>query len=84
MGPGTSSPPLTILFGLVALSVILFAVGLILRRRGGLASRGALLAWAILAIAPLFGAGAVMFTKHSAGLVSGEVEPGQNYPPQAH
>jgi hypothetical protein len=52
-----------------------------LKKTGKLTSRGAALAWAILTILPLFGAGFAMMTKHSVEIVTGETQSGVNEPP---
>lgn len=59
-GPG--NPILWIVLALVAASVVLFVIGLLLRRSGTIASRGAALAWGILTILPLFGGGVLLFS----------------------
>jgi apolipoprotein N-acyltransferase len=81
MGTEAYGQPFAILFGLVALSLLLVIVGFVLRRRGGLASRGAALGWAILCVLPLFGAGAFMWTKHTVEMATGETQPRVNEEP---
>ena len=78
-GPG--NPILIPVLLLIALSVAMLVVGLALRRRGHLRSRGAALGWALLTIGPLFGGGLVFYVKHQADLASGKVRSGENYPP---
>ena len=68
MNNGTPIGPIV---ALVAACLILLVIGLLLRRRGMLRSRGAALAWAILTIAPLFGSGVVFFTKHQIDRAEG-------------
>ena len=60
-GPG--NPIVYELIGLIALSLLLVIVGFAVRRRGGLATRGAALAWAVLCILPLFGTAFVFGAK---------------------
>jgi len=81
MGESTSSPILGILLACVAGSVLLAALGMWLKKTGKLTSRGAALAWAILTIVPLFGAGFAMMTKHSVEIATGETQSGVNEPP---
>ena len=81
MGEGTSSPILGILLACVAASIFLAALGIWLKRSGRLTSRGAALAWAILTILPLFGAGFAMMTRHSVEIATGETRSGVNEPP---
>ena len=78
-GPG--NPILWVLYALVALSVILAAIGLALRRRGSLASRGAALGWAILTVLPLFGAGFAFMTTHAVEQAQGVTRSGVDKPP---
>ena len=61
-------------------SVALAALGFWLHRQGKLSARGPALAWAILTIAPLFGAGFVMMTKHQVEIAAGETPSGKNAP----
>ena len=62
-------------------SLLIVAVGLAMRRRGQLRSPGAALIWAVLCITPLFGAGALFFTKHVAEEATGVTKPGVNHDP---
>ena len=76
---GTADPANGILAPLliaVALSVLLAAIGMVLHRRGKLRARGPALLWAILTIAPLFGAGAAMFGRHMADEATGNTQSG--------
>jgi len=81
MGEGTNSPVLGVLIACVAVSVALVALGFFLRRSGRITSRRGSLIWAIVAIAPLFGAGAVMFGKHSVDMASGKDKSGVDSSP---
>ena len=81
MCEGTGSPILGVLLALVAASVVLAALGMWLHRRGKLATRGAALVWALLTIAPLFGAGFAMMAKHNVEQATGETRSGVNAPP---
>ena len=81
MGEGTNSPVLGVLLACVAGSVILVVIGAWLHRQRKLTSRRAALAWAILSIAPLFGAGLIMFTKHQVEMATGETRSGVNESP---
>jgi peptidoglycan/LPS O-acetylase OafA/YrhL len=62
----------------VGLSVLLAIIGFVLHGRGHFTSRGPALAWAVLTILPLFGAGAAMFTKHAADEVTGKTQSGKS------
>lgn len=65
MGTNASINPILITTGLcIAASILLAIIGFVLRSRGKLRAQGPALAWAILTVLPLFGAGAAMFTKH--------------------
>jgi uncharacterized membrane protein len=75
-GPG--NPIILYLFIAVAASVALAAIGYAMRKRGKLRQPGPALVWAIVTILPLFGAGALMFTKHAAEQVTGETKSGDN------
>lgn len=75
-GEGSANSPIAIILGLVLLSLILLVVGLSMRRRGKLRTQGAALVWALLTIAPLFGAGAAFYIKHQVDLSTGAVKPG--------
>ena len=67
---------------LVALSVVLAAVGIWLGRTHRLRSRPIALLWAIASVAPLFGAGAYMYLHHRAMDAGGVTRPGvTNAPP---
>ena len=76
MGDGPGYGIFVPLFGAVALSALLAAIGFAMRKRGRLRTRGPALIWAILTVLPLFGAGAVMFTRHLADEVTGKTKPG--------
>ncbi len=80
MGPGTDSPVLAVLLLCVLATVVLAAIGVWLRRTRRLTTRPAALIWAIVTIAPLFGAGFVMMTKHTVQLATGEDKPGVTDP----
>lgn len=77
-GPG--NPILGVLLACVAGSIILAAIGIVLHKRGKLGARGPALAWAILSILPLFGAGFAMMTKHTVDNATGVTKPGVNEP----
>ena len=77
-GEGSANSPIGIVLGLVLLSLILLVVGLSMRRRGKLRTQGAALIWALLTIAPLFGAGAAFFLKHQVDLATGAAKAGVN------
>lgn len=66
------------LLAAVALSALLVVLGFVLHRRGHFVRRGPAMAWAILAILPLFGAGAVMFTKHMVDEATGKTQSGKS------
>lgn len=78
-GPG--NPILGALVFWVAASLVLVIVGFVLRRRGMLRTRGPALAWAILCILPLFGAGFAMYAHHAVDEATGKTQPGKNEPP---
>ncbi len=78
-GPG--NPIIGIVIFWIAVSLILVAIGFFLRKRGMLRTRGPALAWSILCILPLFGAGFAMFTHHVVEDVTGETQSGVNEPP---
>jgi hypothetical protein len=78
MGQGTANTGMGIVLALVAASLILFVIGMVIRRRGGLRSRGAALGWAILTILPLFGSGFFLWTKHQVEQATGETKSGVN------
>jgi len=80
MGQGTANTGLGIVLALVAASLILFAIGMVLRRRGAFRSRGAALAWAVLTVLPLFGSGFYLWTKHQVEKTTGETQEGVNEP----
>lgn len=80
MGEASGNAMMGIVLGCAALSIILFALGLWLRRRGALASRGALIGWIVLMLTPLFGGGLFMFTKHQVERATGETQAGVNEP----
>jgi len=73
--------PFAIILGLVVLSLILFAIGLLLRRRGMLRTRGAVYLWAALVILPLAGSGLLLFVKHQVEYATGETQPGVSEDP---
>jgi len=75
-GPG--NPILGVLLACVAASLILAVIGFVLRGRGKLSTRGPALGWAILTIAPLFGAGLAVYAKHSVDQASGATKSGIN------
>jgi len=77
-GPG--NPILGVLLACVAASIILAIIGFVLHGRGKLRARGPALAWAILTIVPLFGAGFAMYTKHTVDNVTGVTKPDVNEP----
>jgi len=81
VGEGTNSPILGALLACVAASIALVVLGFWLRRTGRLTTRRAALLWAILSIVPLFGAGALMFGKHSVQMASGEHKSGKDSSP---
>lgn len=56
--------PLSTIFALVILSLAILAGGMVLRGRGRLRSRGAVLGWVVLIVLPLFGAGALFRGAH--------------------
>ena len=66
----TGTPILWILL-LVAACLVLLVIGLALHRRGSLRSRGAAIGWAILTIAPLFGAGLLLYGHHQIEMMQG-------------
>ena len=66
-----SGSPIGVIVGLLALCVILLLIGIALRRRGVLRSRGAWLVWSIITILPLFGAGLFLFGKHQVERAQG-------------
>ncbi len=80
MGPGNQI--FIVLLGLVGLSIALLVIGLLLHRRGALASRPVALGWAILTVLPLFGGGIVYATKHvveqATGVTKSNVNTGAN------
>jgi hypothetical protein len=75
---GTGNPILIWLLVAVAASVALAVVGLRLRRSGMLARPVPALAWAVLTILPLFGAGFAMRAEHVEDEVSGDTQSGRN------
>ena len=78
MGQGTANTGMGIVLALVAATILLFVIGMVLRRRGSLRSRGASLAWAILTLLPLFGSGFYLWTKHQLEKSTGETREGVN------
>ena len=84
---GENAPGDTILMNVlitIAASLVLLVIGIALRKRGRLASRGAAMLWAVLTILPLFGAGALMFVRHTADMASGQTRSGVDQLPKAH
>jgi uncharacterized membrane protein len=81
MGPGTDSPILGVTFACIAASLVLAAIGFWLHRKRRLTSRRAALLWAILSVAPLFGAGLAMFAKHQVEMATGETRSGVHRDP---
>ena len=84
---GGNAPGDTILMNVlitIAASLVLLVIGIALRKRGRLASRGAAMLWAVLTILPLFGAGALMFARHTADMASGQTRSGVDQLPKAH
>lgn len=75
-GPG--NPILQVLLLCVVASVALAGLGLWLRRRGAIRTRGMAMGWAILTILPLFGAGFAMFSTHLVEQATGVTKSGQN------
>lgn len=82
MGPGTANTGMAVVLALVVASIVLFAIGMILRRRGVLRSRGAALGWAILTLLPLFGSGFFLLTKHQVDKTTGVTQEGVNELPE--
>ncbi|PAX07645.1 hypothetical protein [Sphingomonas lenta] len=79
MGTNATINPILLTTGLCILASILLAIiGFVLRSRGKLRAQGPALAWAILTILPLFGAGAAMFTKHEVEHAVGVTNSGDN------
>lgn len=74
----TTNPILITMLLCIGASVLLAAIGFALRRRGKLRAQGPALAWAILSVLPLFGAGAAMFTKHEVEHATGVTNSGEN------
>ena len=62
----------------VGLSALLVVIGFLLHRRGYFVRRGPALAWAVLTILPLFGAGAAMFVAHMAEKATGATQSGNS------
>ncbi|MCD2325142.1 hypothetical protein LQ953_14060 [Sphingomonas sp. IC-56] len=83
MGQGTANTGMGVVLALVAATVLLFVIGMVLRKRGMLRSRGASLGWAILTLLPLFGSGFVLWTKHQVEKTTGETREGVNELPPA-
>ena len=77
-GDGPTNGILFYLLVAVGLSVVLAIIGFVLHGRGHFVRRGPALAWAILTILPLFGAGAAMFLKHAADEVTGKTQSGKS------
>ncbi|MBB5711419.1 hypothetical protein [Sphingomonas xinjiangensis] len=78
MGQGTANTGISVVLALVAATVLLFALGMALRKRGMLRSRGASLGWAILTLLPLFGSGFFLWSKHQVEKTTGETQKGVN------
>lgn len=79
MGTNATINPILLTTGLCILaSIVLAIIGFALRSRGKLRAQGPALAWAILTILPLFGAGAAMFTKHEVEHAVGVTNDGDN------
>ena len=74
----TNNPILITMLLCIGASILLAVVGFMLRRRGKLRAQGPALAWAILSVLPLFGAGAAMFTKHEVEHAAGVTKSGEN------
>lgn len=83
MGQGTANTGMGVVLALVAASVLLFVLGMVLRKRDMLRSRNAGLGWAILTLLPLFGSGLVFWTKHQVEKTTGETREGVNELPPA-
>lgn len=77
----TTNPILITLLLCIGASVLLAGIGLALHRRGKLRAQGPALAWAILTILPLFGAGFAMFGSHAAEEATGVTNSGENAEP---
>lgn len=80
MGQGTANTGMGIVLALVLATIVLFILGMVLRRRGKLASSGAALGWAILTLLPLFGSGFFLFSKHQVEKTNGVTQEGVNEP----
>lgn len=79
MGTNATINPILLTTGLcIAASILLAIIGFVLRRRGMLRAQRPALAWAILTILPLFGAGAAMFTNHGVQKATGVTNSGEN------
>lgn len=74
----TNNPILIILLLCIGASILLAVIGFVLRRRGKLRAQGPALAWAVLTVLPLFGAGAAMFGKHGIEQATGVTNSGEN------
>ncbi len=82
MGDSSDNVIVGVVLWLVALSVVLAAVGIWLGRTRRLRSRRIALLWAIVSIAPLFGAGVYMYLHHGVMEAEGITKPGvSNVPP---
>ena len=82
MGDSSDNVVIGVVLWLIALSGVMAAVGIWLGRSHRLRSRRIALIWAIASIAPLFGAGAYMYLRHSAMEAEGVTRPGvTNVPP---
>lgn len=74
----TNNPILITLLLCIGASILLAIIGFMLRRRGKLRAQGPALAWAVLTVLPLFGAGFAMFTKHEVEHAVGVTNSGEN------
>lgn len=81
MGDSSDNVVVGVVLWLVAVSVVMSAIGIWLGRSHRLRSRGIALLWAIASIAPLFGAGAYMYLRHGAMAAQGVTQPGVNTVP---
>lgn len=81
MGYNATINPILLVVGLcIAATVLLAVIGFVLRGRGKLRTQRASLIWALLTIAPLFGAGFGMFAKHEVERAVGITKSGENAP----
>ena len=63
--------PIPIIIGLVLLSIILLAVGILLRRRGRLCSRQMWFIWVCVCVLPLAG-GVALYVQAQIDMMTGE------------